>query len=356
MTPVGDAADPDPGLADPDAADPAAAAGSPGSRRCRGSDPRARALGCLLDYAVHQAHVRGRMPAEVLQAVAAAIGVRLPALHRYAPDLTAGHRTALYRIPLAGALAGRVVAALGIAQPAAARRTGLRRPDRRPARRPRTGARRRWPHRGRAAGTDAHVIMGPTPQQWRSILADHRARCRDEYPEPLWDTPELTQAELRYLAQEPTWWKARAGAAWVASGLLRRIALFHTVTKPFCVRYWQHGLGWKFELRHEHGVPVDHDAVIERLTHPKWGMTMGVKRESCACKPCNCDGGAERSCWFTLSPKSDHGEAVIHFRRAKAGYDLSNVYGRLVAAGAEPSWLELALPDHHGRSVQSPGA
>ncbi|MGW5617172.1 hypothetical protein [Streptomyces sp. NPDC003877] len=37
--------------------------------------------------------------AAVQDAVATSIGVRLPALHRYAPDFTAVHRTALYRIP-----------------------------------------------------------------------------------------------------------------------------------------------------------------------------------------------------------------------------------------------------------------
>ncbi|MFH8254161.1 hypothetical protein [Streptomyces roseolus] len=48
------------------------------------------------------------MPAEILQAVAgalpaaAATGVRLPALHRYAPDFTAGHRNRPAPGPLAG--------------------------------------------------------------------------------------------------------------------------------------------------------------------------------------------------------------------------------------------------------------
>ncbi|MFE7805874.1 hypothetical protein ACFU51_14655 [Streptomyces sp. NPDC057430] len=207
------------------------------------------------------------------------------------------------------------------------------------------------------AGTDAHVTLtGPALKQWRSILAEHRARCRDEHREPLWDAPELTRTELAYLAKDPTWWEERAETAWVASGLLRRIALFHTVTKPFCVRYWQHGLGWKFELRYERGVPVDHDAVIEHLTHPKWGMALLVKRDSCACKPCDCDGGAERSCWFTLEPKGNHGEVTIHFRQTRAGYDVSDVYGRLIAAGAEAAWLERALPAHHGRLGEPPAA
>lgn len=205
------------------------------------------------------------------------------------------------------------------------------------------------------AETDAHVTLtGPTPKQWRSILADHRARCRNEHLDPLWDTPKLTEVERGYLAKDPTWWEERAGAAWVASGLLRRIALFHTVTKPFCVRYWQHGLGWKFELRYEHGVPVDHDAVIDHLTHPKWGMALAVNRDSCACKSCDCDGGAERSCWFTLDPEGNRGQVVIHFRQTRVGCDGSDVYERLVAAGAEPAWLERALPAHHRRSTNRP--
>ncbi|MFC8704902.1 hypothetical protein ACFUIV_22325 [Streptomyces anulatus] len=96
-------------------ADRSSAAGNPAEPALLGSDPRVRALGCLLEYAVHQVRARGQMPAEVLQAVAGAlpaaaaqdavadaIGVRLPALHRYAPDFTAAHRTALYRIPSPG--------------------------------------------------------------------------------------------------------------------------------------------------------------------------------------------------------------------------------------------------------------
>ncbi|MGW1618580.1 hypothetical protein [Streptomyces sp. NPDC002172] len=74
-----------------------------------GSDPSVRALGCLLEYAGHQARTRGEMPDGVLKAVsgvlaargdqdavATAIGVRLPVLHRYASAFAAEHRAALY--------------------------------------------------------------------------------------------------------------------------------------------------------------------------------------------------------------------------------------------------------------------
>ncbi|MFF4933424.1 hypothetical protein ACFY2H_31715 [Streptomyces griseofuscus] len=92
-------------------ADGAPVAGSSGEPALLGSDARVRALGCLLEYAAGQARAHGEMPAEVLravagalpaaagqEAVATAIGVRLPALHRYAPAFAAEHHAALYRL------------------------------------------------------------------------------------------------------------------------------------------------------------------------------------------------------------------------------------------------------------------
>jgi hypothetical protein len=101
------AADPGPGAP----ADGGAPAKNPGEPALLGSDPRVRALGCLIEYAVHQARTTGQMPDTVLgavagaltvsagqEAVATAIGVRLSALHRYAPAFAAEHHTDLYRI------------------------------------------------------------------------------------------------------------------------------------------------------------------------------------------------------------------------------------------------------------------
>ncbi|MFE2046382.1 hypothetical protein ACFXAZ_36770 [Streptomyces sp. NPDC059477] len=162
---AGDGSAPAGDAAAPARAAGAPAAGTPGEPVLLGSDPRVRALGCLLEYAVHRARTTGQMPDEILravagalpaaagqEAVATAIGVRLPGpaplrprLRRRAPCRPVPHRPG-------PALAGRVLAALGTAQPAAPRGPGPRRPDRRPARRLRAGARRRRPHRGRTAG------------------------------------------------------------------------------------------------------------------------------------------------------------------------------------------------------------
>ncbi|MDQ0701001.1 MULTISPECIES: hypothetical protein [unclassified Streptomyces] len=202
-------------------------------------------------------------------------------------------------------------------------------------------------------GTAARVTFtGPAPEQWRTIVTAHRASCRDGNLVPLWDAPALTSFESDYLASDHAWHEERADVAWVASGLLRRIALFHTVTKPYCVRYWQHGLGWKFELRYDHDVPMDHEAFLAYLTHPAWGMRLKADREHCVCKPCDCDGGAERNCWYTLNAGGGrHGEIGIHFRRSRVGRDTGQEHGRLVGAGASPGWLAQALPSHYQRSA-----
>ncbi|MFB6784522.1 hypothetical protein ACFCX0_46495 [Streptomyces sp. NPDC056352] len=68
------------------------------------SHPAVRALGCLLEYAASRAHADGEMPGDVLrlvadvlaarpgdEAVAGAIGVQLPVLHRRATAFTAAH-------------------------------------------------------------------------------------------------------------------------------------------------------------------------------------------------------------------------------------------------------------------------
>lgn len=81
------------------------------ARTMLGADPEVRALGCLLEYAAHRARTAGEVPQPVLDlvagvlaahsgqdAVATAIGVHLPELHRHAPAFTAAHRRQLYGI------------------------------------------------------------------------------------------------------------------------------------------------------------------------------------------------------------------------------------------------------------------
>jgi hypothetical protein len=141
-----------------------------------------------------------------------------------------------------------------------------------------------------------------------------------------------------------------ADSAWLSSGLLRRIGLLHTVTFPYSARYWYDGQDWKFELKYEHGVPADHDAFVQHLIHPVWGLPLRIVGRHCECRSCDCDGGRERMCRIELAHREGReGGPQLRFRTIEHGYDLSQEYAKLTATGAGPSWLRRALPGHHQR-------
>ncbi|MGW0868205.1 hypothetical protein [Streptomyces sp. NPDC002611] len=145
-----------------------------------GSDPEVRALGCLLEYATRQARTTGEMPEEVLntvagvlathagqEAVATAIGVHLPALHRHAPAFAAVHRTALYGLvpgrpsPAAswlrwGGPDGQLLTALDRAELLAALRAGM------------PGAAEHLAH----ALLDDPALLGEPAAWWTELAAD----------------------------------------------------------------------------------------------------------------------------------------------------------------------------------------
>ncbi|MEU9737427.1 hypothetical protein [Streptomyces sp. NPDC048002] len=145
-----------------------------------GSDPEVRALGGLLKYATRQARTTGEMPDEVLntvagvlaahagqEAVATAIGVHLPALHRHAPAFAAAHRTALYGLvpgrpsPAAswlrwGGPDGQLLAALDRAELFTALRAGM------------PGAAEHLAH----ALLDDPALLGEPAAWWTELAAD----------------------------------------------------------------------------------------------------------------------------------------------------------------------------------------
>ncbi|GAA2718484.1 MULTISPECIES: hypothetical protein [Streptomyces] len=204
-------------------------------------------------------------------------------------------------------------------------------------------------------GTDASATLtGPTPDRWRSLLDKHRAWCRENDLTPLWDTAYLSEPEAAYRAKEAEWHRILADSAWLGSGLLRRIGLFHTVVSPFCLRYWFDGVDWKVELKYEHGVALHHDELVQYLTHPSWGLPLRVHHRHCECRPCDCDGGRERICWIELAPTTQHrGGISFRFRSTDRDRDHSAVHAKLVSSGAPKSWLERALPQHQQKTSET---
>jgi len=71
--------------------------------------------------------------------------------------------------------------------------------------------------------------------------------------------------------------------AWLGSGLLRRIALFHSkASAAYSVRSWISDHEWKFELSMRRDVPFDHHRFVERLIDPAWGLPAAVSHSHCS--------------------------------------------------------------------------
>ncbi|MET9648603.1 hypothetical protein [Streptomyces syringium] len=209
-------------------------------------------------------------------------------------------------------------------------------------------------HLGMAGNAASATLTGPTSEQWRDHLAEHRAWCAENELAPLWDTPGLSEPETADRAAHSSWYQILAKGAWLGSGLLRRIGLFHTVASPYSLRYWNNGEDWKFELKYERGVPADHDDLIQHLLHPTWGLPLRVDHRHCECRPCDCDGGRERICSIDLAPLDGrYGGIGFRFRSTAQGYDLTEQYAKLVNSGAPSSWLRRALPRHHHKAKET---
>ncbi|MER5781249.1 hypothetical protein ABT104_05900 [Streptomyces mobaraensis] len=203
-------------------------------------------------------------------------------------------------------------------------------------------------HLGLADSSASATLTGPTAEQWRSYLDNHRALCIENGAAPLWETADLSEAEAAFRTEHSSWQEILSRSAWIGSGLLRRIGLFHTVSNAYSLGYWLDGRDWKFELTYEHGVPVNHDELVQYLTHPAWGLPMRVDHRSCQCRPCDCDGGRERICWIELTPTTDRVTGIsFRFRSTAKDRNITRVYRSLALSGASTAWLERVLPQHH---------
>ncbi|MEK8141625.1 hypothetical protein NKH18_00555 [Streptomyces sp. M10(2022)] len=118
---------------------------------------------------------------------------------------------------------------------------------------------------------------------WADIERRHRRWCDDNGLRPLWTAPQLDGGESRHLRAYPSLEGSRARRAAVGSGLLRRIALFHTVTAFYRVQCWDDGDSWKVDARTAHPRARWHDQLLQRLCHPRWGLPVRVAHRYCRC-------------------------------------------------------------------------
>ncbi|WP_159391793.1 hypothetical protein [Streptomyces viridochromogenes] len=201
------------------------------------------------------------------------------------------------------------------------------------------------------AGTEASVILTcGDNSNWASLVADRRAVLEADGYRPCWHEAELTEPERAFHQEHAEMSQAVAEASWLPSGLLRRAGLFHEVSTAYCTRYWVTWNEWRVELKHDPGVKPAHDALVDHLTDPKWGMDLAVDKLHCECDAPWADPHYDRQCTVELSsPTSQPGSLQVRFRAIGTWCDSQDTYRALQRAGADPIWLGRVMPQHHNR-------
>ncbi|MEU9338888.1 hypothetical protein AB0D49_38035 [Streptomyces sp. NPDC048290] len=121
------------------------------------------------------------------------------------------------------------------------------------------------------------------PEEWADIEHRHRRWCADNGLRPLWTVPQLDGVESGHVNAYPSFEASRARRTAVGSGLLRRIALFHTATAFYRVQCWDDGDSWKIDARTARPRARWHDQLLHRLCHPRWGLPVRVGHRFCRC-------------------------------------------------------------------------
>ncbi|MCF6472384.1 hypothetical protein FAF44_28905 [Nonomuraea sp. MG754425] len=201
------------------------------------------------------------------------------------------------------------------------------------------------------AGTSAEVILaGPTPDEWRALLEAHKAACLDSGGRPLWNGSqvELAAIEADQLDHHAGRVTSSHDAAWIGSGLLRRVALFHTTASPYSIRYWDNSNEWAFELDHHLDSPMDHDSFIKKLTDSSFGIPLKIILIECSCRSCHCDDHYDRQCRLILEHQDKARPGTLQLRFRSIGNHsfklLEGIRHDLLDMGADHTWVDRVLP------------
>jgi hypothetical protein len=193
---------------------------------------------------------------------------------------------------------------------------------------------------GRGCGL---VLRGRKGTCWRSELRQRRESERNREDAPaLWSEASLTSYERDHIREFPN--ALDQDLAWLGSGLLRRVALLATASSAYSTRSWITGDEWIFELDTVRGVTLDHNAFLDKLMDPVWGLPLRIERHHCACHQ---HRYAEymHQCTFHLEHTGEEpGIMQIRFRYVPEMYGATGSRELLERLGADPSWLNRVLP------------
>ncbi|MFW6695070.1 hypothetical protein ACHZ99_29100, partial [Streptomyces sp. MAR4 CNX-425] len=127
------------------------------------------------------------------------------------------------------------------------------------------------------------IVRGIPGTRWQHELSARWQELDEGGHPPLWQEPVLSSFEREDEIKHPRVRKGDRELAWLGSGLLRRIALFHTSSSAYSTRSWIKGDEWIFELDTRRDAPLEHDTLLARLTDPIWGLSLRISDSHCTC-------------------------------------------------------------------------
>ncbi|WP_143663885.1 hypothetical protein [Streptomyces sp. rh34] len=196
------------------------------------------------------------------------------------------------------------------------------------------------------ASADSRLILrGITGTRWSDYLDERRRDLAVGHAAPLWDSPELTDFEWQDKQSYPRTRGAEEDVAPLGSGLLRRVALFHTSNSAYSSRSWTTGSDWIFELDTRRDVRLDHDTLLGKLPAPVWGLPLRVVEHHCTCDdPPLTSDRYMRQCTYELVHDDVPGCALqFRFRWGPAVYG-KDARRQLERLGSDLGWLNRVLP------------
>jgi hypothetical protein len=215
------------------------------------------------------------------------------------------------------------------------------------------GVRKADLHLGLVGTTSGLVLRGVPGTRWRPLLAERRRRLQDSGLIPLWDTPEPTSYEIDDEREYSSLERTQRDLAWLGSGILRRIAMFHNVSTAYSTRSWITGDEWIFELDTHRDVPLAHDIFLDHLMDEVWGLPLRVTRHYCNCHPAGTARRGHQCTFYLEHPRPEvRGVMQIRFRWGDPVYG-DDARERLEAVDADRGWLDRVLPRRPGRPADS---
>ncbi|TDZ77377.1 hypothetical protein DE4585_04771 [Mycobacteroides salmoniphilum] len=145
---------------------------------------------------------------------------------------------------------------------------------------------------------------------WRQVLSLRQRQLETDGSSPRWD-PACT------LEYEDEIVDIYASCAPLGSALLRRLAIFHSLSAPYIVDGWINRGTWILELTTDHtsscspDLAIRHDKFLALLCDERLGLPLRVDSGYCIC---NQPFGYGAACTYDLAPRHDQSLQRLQIR------------------------------------------